>query len=821
MKKTNFFISVFMLLALVLMAFSCNKKPTEPEDQILDPIVAEETVVIPSDVVNNIIEVTDGHIVFPSDVDPSYYQVGKILVSEPSTAAPNGFLRKVLSHTTNRNQIVVHTEQARLEDAFEQLHLNITEELKTSDISSTQALIKGITFTQDAKTPDFFNYRFSEDINLDNNVVLTVDGVLNLSLGFAIEAKINRANGLHYLLSRSSIRSSGGVDIDVNGGFECVTSIELIRHNFAPRSYLIPSASPSQPPVPIVIATQMTIFLDIDANGEARAIAGLATTASVSSSLIYEKPNWSNTQTGRLIHTHLMPDIGGPMNVTVGAGPLFEINFFGAPGPFADTRKWMNYDADTANDPWWTLRGGCYLDSGVRFDALGYQADHTVEKIVDLDEIVIQADEYQVATPTFDPPGGSYPGAQYVSISCATSGATIYYTTNGSTPTHYSTEYTEPVLVAQDATLQAKAYKTGLAPSLISNAAYSITDTWIVAIPTFSPPGGTYTTSLNVTIGCATSGATIRYTTNGQEPTAASSLYSAPIAISHNTTLKAKAFKTNWMPSSTGSADYTINITTPGQMVYVQGGTYTMGDTHGFDGQYAPPHTITVDSFSIGKYLVMQSEFEAIMGSNPSQGHGIGDSNPVYSVSWFKAIKYCNLRSMDEGLTPVYTIAGTTNPLYWGEEPTINDPVWCAAICDWDANGYRLPTEAEWEYAARGGTDTYDFLYSGSDDLDAVSWHSGNSGGTTHVVGSKLPNGLGIYDMSGNLFEWCWDWLDSYYYNYSPTHNPRGPASGEYRIGRGGSWHYEDYYHRVACRMSHRPGNIYPDYGFRVCRSAN
>ncbi|MFO7660461.1 MAG: SUMF1/EgtB/PvdO family nonheme iron enzyme [Candidatus Cloacimonadaceae bacterium] len=264
------------------------------------------------------------------------------------------------------------------------------------------------------------------------------------------------------------------------------------------------------------------------------------------------------------------------------------------------------------------------------------------------------------------------------------------------------------------------------------------------------------------------------------------------------------------------------NILAPENFVYVPGGTFTMGDTRGvgyFD--ELPVHQVTLDSFYIGKYEVTQSEWQAVMNTNPAHDYGMGDNYPVYFVSWYAILKYCNLRSMNEGLTPVYTISGSTNPANWGTVPTNYNTAWDAAICNWNANGYRLPTEAEWEYAARGGTNNPDYLYAGSDNIDLVAWYDGNNTPySSKPVGGKAANGLGLYDMSGNVLEWCWDWYSSTYYNESPLNNPTGPASGSYRLLRGGSWNYYATYCRVSFRnFFSSPYYGLSNYGFRLCRA--
>lgn len=251
---------------------------------------------------------------------------------------------------------------------------------------------------------------------------------------------------------------------------------------------------------------------------------------------------------------------------------------------------------------------------------------------------------------------------------------------------------------------------------------------------------------------------------------------------------------------------------------YVNGGTFTMGNTlSGGDGNELPLHEVTVSSFIIGRYEVTQGEWLSVMGSNPAGGPGIGSNYSVYNVSWYSILKYCNLRSIMEGLTPVYSINGSTNPADWGPVPGANNDIWNAAICNWGVDGYRLPTEAEWEYAARGGSTTPDYIYSGSDEVNAVAWFILNSGATVHQVGGKTYNNLSLYDMSGNVWEWCWDWYSAYV--SEGQINPTGPQTGSVRLLRGGCWDDSANNCRVSRRYNRSPNFGDDSYGFRVCRS--
>ncbi|MDD3051414.1 MAG: chitobiase/beta-hexosaminidase C-terminal domain-containing protein, partial [Candidatus Cloacimonetes bacterium] len=180
-----------------------------------------------------------------------------------------------------------------------------------------------------------------------------------------------------------------------------------------------------------------------------------------------------------------------------------------------------------------------------------------------------------VAAPTFNPPEGTYTGSQSVIISCATAGATIRYTTNGSDPTATSAVYSSPVNISSTTTLKAKGFKEGWNTSSTATADYAISEMQTVATPTFNPSGGTYTGSQSVTISCATAGATIRYSTDGSEPTSSSPVYSSPVNISSTTTLKAKGFKDGWNASSTATAAYNITGTVATPTFNPVAGTYT------------------------------------------------------------------------------------------------------------------------------------------------------------------------------------------------------------------------------------------------------
>ncbi len=277
-------------------------------------------------------------------------------------------------------------------------------------------------------------------------------------------------------------------------------------------------------------------------------------------------------------------------------------------------------------------------------------------------------------------------------------------------------------------------------------------------------------------------------------------------------------------------------------MAVIPDGTFQMGDSFSEGNAHERPvHSVSVSTFCIDRCEVTKAKWDEVRAWGASHGYtdlpagsGKAANHPVWAVNWYAAVKWCNARSEMEGFTPCYTYNSATYKL--GENNNI--------VCNWSANGYRLPTEAEWEKAARGGVAGQRFPWGAVINHDYANYCANHNAYPTYdtspyttntfyqayatggypytsPIGNFEANGYGVYDVSGNVFEWCWDWYGSTYYSGSPSSNPQGPSSGTARVVRGGSWFALTFGLRTSFRNSFAPNftGVTPAVGFRAARS--
>lgn len=310
---------------------------------------------------------------------------------------------------------------------------------------------------------------------------------------------------------------------------------------------------------------------------------------------------------------------------------------------------------------------------------------------------------------------------------------------------------------------------------------------------------------------------------------------SSPRAVS-GTSVKSKVRKVKNSDPVVPSSYSLRNAAEPKDLsgfVHILGGEFMMGDSH--DGDInAPPHEVYVSNFWIAKYVTTKKLWRDVTKWAASHGYtdlapgqGKNSIHPVQMINWYDIVKWCNARSEKEGLVPCYAVRDAVYRVGTHD----------AVVCNWNANGYRLPTEAEWEKAARGGLNGMRFPCGNTishkdanfNNKGGESYQHGslgfhpkfNLGDQPHTspVGSFAANGYGLHDMAGNVIEYCWDWHSNDYYASSPFRDPRGPMTGTDRVNRGGSWFNEARYSRVADHDDRNPSAVGSSLGFRLAKS--
>lgn len=812
MFRRIFILSMICVLLLTILT-TCSKKTTQvDDDEPLEPIVSGMVVVLDPTMIPYF-EFAEDHILFPTlpGVPLPNLDVNVILVSPPCLEAPNGFLRRITGMKRTARGTEVSTTDASLDEVFEQGDIvGEDQDLETTRIVSSQAMMDGVTFVPDAKDATKFSYNVNVSFSRFG-VTLNLNGPITFSQSFGFNARIKWFKIQKINFTSHTVQ---GLDLDATLSPTVLnTSVgwdtTLYRHQMSPYTFWIG-------PVPIVIVPVISVDLYVTAGGEVYIGANMTQSQTIDAGIHYNKsssPRWSSNWDRQVQNPVFTPILSGTGNLEVGAGPKLSCLLYGLVGPYVGAFGYLNLEVAPLEVPWWTLSLGGKVSLGIDLKKISKKLTNPSFDVLNISTPIAQADVNQCIAPIFSPlPGLYHSSPQIISISTTTPNAVIRYTTDNSEPSASSTEFTTPLSIDETTILKAKAFKDGMTASQTTRAEYSIV-IFYADEPVISPPGGVFDDPQTVTMSCPTPGAVIRYTTDGSSPIPTSTQYTTPLTLTSTTTIIAKAYKEGWMPSPAVTAAFSIGAMDE-DFVFVQGGSFNNGMS------YIP--NVSVSSFYIDKYELSQRKYQVVMGASPSSNSGNPDF-PVEKVTWFNAIEFCNRASIREGLNPCYSYSSYgTNPDNWPSGWNSVAANHMNVSCNWSANGYRLPTEAEWHFAARGGALSNDYIYSGSNTLNDVAWHLTNSGFPPYSkqVGTKAANELGLFDMSGNVWEWVWD----IYGNYPspglfPEENPHGALSGTYRVLRGASILNHSGYFPLLHRNYLSATYNFMDVGFRLCRN--
>ncbi|MFO7660792.1 MAG: chitobiase/beta-hexosaminidase C-terminal domain-containing protein, partial [Candidatus Cloacimonadaceae bacterium] len=419
---------------------TCSQKTTEPvdDDEPLDPIVSGMVVVLDPTMIPYF-EFAEDHILFPSlpGVPLPNLDVNVILVSPPCLEAPNGFLRRITGMKKTFRGTEVSTTDASLDEVFEQGDIvGEDQDLETTKIVSSQAMMDGVTFVADAKDPTKFSYNVNVSMSRFG-VTLNLNGPITFSQSFGFNARIR-----WFQISKINFTSHTlqGLDLDATLSPTTLnTSVgwdtTLYRHQMSPYTFWIG-------PVPIVIVPVISVDLYVTAGGEVYIGANLTQSQTIDAGIHYNKsssPKWSTSSDRQVQNPVFTPLLSGTGNLEVGAGPKLSCLLYGLVGPFVGAFGYLNMEVAPLEVPWWTLSLGGKISLGIDLKKISKNLPNPSFDVLNISTPIAQADVNQCIPPVFSPlPGLYHSSPQTISISSATAGSTIRYTTDGSPPTSSS-----------------------------------------------------------------------------------------------------------------------------------------------------------------------------------------------------------------------------------------------------------------------------------------------------------------------------------------------------------------------------------------------
>jgi len=801
---------------LPLVASSTSSVPT---------VIPDTTEVLPETTTQYLSEVSGDGAVFTftqSTADLDALAPGDVMVSDATSNAPNGFLREVTSVSLSGGQVVVGTEQATLEEAIESGEAHVSQTLTPGQIQAGMQL-QGVTLAA-SQLEDEFYFKLEDVVLYDDDGdpdttsdQIKADGSIQLEPGFDFSLVVR-----HWRLEELSFTTSAKetTELEIKSEFDLVSieeEKEIARYTFTPVTVMVG-------PVPVVLVPVLTVNVGVDGSVHVGVTAKVTQEATLIAGLRYAGETWNPVSHFSNEFHYGPPALSAGLDLKGYFGAQLSLLLYGVTGPYAERDAYLKLEADIADDPWWTLYGGLEASGGVKMEVLGHSiADYESPAIIGYRLTLAQAQSNTPPNLPFSPFPADDAIVQDLDVNLSWSGGDldgddvtydVYFEAGDNTP---------DVLVSDD---QAGiAYDPG---TLSANTDYY----WRIVAQdeheaTTAGPVWEFTTATGGT--CP-----INLTLQSPQVSDLTATISGTVSSSCSTITRL-----NWQWGDGVSGDQWF----PASHTYAVSGAYPITVTAYNDlGDTEVAHTTAYVGLDTGEMvLIPAGEFQMGCDStNPSE-NCYGDEQPLHTV--YLDAYYIDKYEVTNGQYAQCVAAGAcdppaynssrTRPDYYGNPAYDDYPVICISwynaddYCTW-ANK-RLPTEAEWEKAARGSSDTRMYPWGNeSPDCSRLNYCHYNGSSYEYCVGDTsqvgdYPTGAspyGVMDMSGNVCEWVNDWYQLDYYDVSPYSNPPGPASGAFKVLRGGSFFDGRLYVRAAYRFNDTPDYRIDGVGIRCAGAA-